>query len=262
MFNSSSRASVAVITLFLMIAGCDLGPEAASMSESAQALNRVPAPPAPQTLLTQDLVLAQAGRTIPRGDGLLTCSSDQDCGKEFYCQKPMGSCDGQGTCEPVDPRGICTMDYTPVCGCDGQTYSNACVASKQGINIVHRGACQGELHCLTYEKTVGINAQGQNRNLTYAGNFASRQSAEEALAELLDRSVVKSDVVRGSCKLHAETLRCFRIFRPVCVTEPAELQYSNSCILQAALLEKAGESGEENSLWEERSCQPRENPVF
>ena len=41
----------------------------------------------------------------------------------------------------VRPNGICTMDYNPVCGCNGQTYSNACVASNAGVRTFTKGPC-------------------------------------------------------------------------------------------------------------------------
>jgi hypothetical protein len=37
-------------------------------------------------------------------------------------------------CSPVDGGG-------PVCGCDGQTWSYACVANAQGINVAYEGPC-------------------------------------------------------------------------------------------------------------------------
>ncbi|HET9506068.1 MAG TPA: Kazal-type serine protease inhibitor domain-containing protein [Hymenobacter sp.] len=41
----------------------------------------------------------------------------------------------------VNPNGICTMDYNPVCGCNGQTYSNPCVARNAGVRSYTSGPC-------------------------------------------------------------------------------------------------------------------------
>lgn len=41
-----------------------------------------------------------------------------------------------------DPNIVCTAQYDPVCGCNGKTYSNACVASTYGIRVVSKGECK------------------------------------------------------------------------------------------------------------------------
>jgi hypothetical protein len=79
--------------------------------------------------------------------GTLVCEPaapcDPPCGAGEYCNL----CTETATCLPRPDRigGVaCTADYRPVCGCDGETYSNACELGLAMIDFMHGGECDGD----------------------------------------------------------------------------------------------------------------------
>lgn len=84
-----------------------------------------------------------------------TCDAQPDdiCGgfAGFTCDDPgeychydlgdiCGAADASGTCQPKPDACITVVE--PVCGCDGQTYSNSCFANAAGVSVASLGACK------------------------------------------------------------------------------------------------------------------------
>jgi len=65
------------------------------------------------------------------------CTGAQFC--DFPEAAMCGRADGTGVCRPRPEA--CTALYSPVCSCDGVTYSNACTAQARGIDVLHAGGC-------------------------------------------------------------------------------------------------------------------------
>jgi hypothetical protein len=65
------------------------------------------------------------------------------CDDGLWCEHPEGQCkvaDAAGTC--IKPPEICTQDYNPVCGCDGETYGNDCMRKVAKVQLDHGGECK------------------------------------------------------------------------------------------------------------------------
>jgi hypothetical protein len=65
------------------------------------------------------------------------------CDEGSFCSFPpeanCGRSDAPGECA-VRPE-FCIQIFKPVCGCDGETYSNSCSASAAGVSVEHDGSC-------------------------------------------------------------------------------------------------------------------------
>lgn len=63
------------------------------------------------------------------------------CGTNLYCDfgSSCGLADQAGTCAQMTQ--MCPKIFAPVCGCDGVTYSNACIAAGAGVSVASTGSC-------------------------------------------------------------------------------------------------------------------------
>ncbi|MHB8873004.1 MAG: Kazal-type serine protease inhibitor family protein [Myxococcaceae bacterium] len=91
----------------------------------------------------------QPWRCVRQPDGgVLDCVGNQDCtpagsgggsGGSGFCQGD--GCGTPGICRT--PSGGCDGVLTPVCGCDGKTYTNACWAGAASTRVRSSSSCDG-----------------------------------------------------------------------------------------------------------------------
>jgi Kazal-type serine protease inhibitor-like protein len=158
----------------------------------------------------------------PAGDicgGLLgaSCSPGEFCnfGPGDFC----GAADATGICTPIPE--VCTDIFQPVCGCDDQTYGNACEANAAGISVVSEGEC----------------ASDPGTEPRACAGLTGLQCADDEFCSFAPDAICGAADQTGVCQPKPEA--CIEIFQPVCGCD--DRTYGNSCEANSAGVSVASE---------------------
>jgi hypothetical protein len=154
------------------------------------------------------------------------------CREGFFCKfsgaSACGVADAEGVCTKILPN--CPRILEPVCGCDGNDYSNACEANAAGVNVAQKGSCDTQTPPPGNGKCGGLAAFSCD-----AGQYCEFELGCGAGDQ------------EGTCK--AVPQACTRELAPVCGCD--DNTYSNSCEAHAAGVSVAKKGACES---EEKKC--------
>jgi len=144
------------------------------------------------------------------------CSVDTDCTAGSLCVK---GCDGSGEC--IQPPTYCTQIASPVCGCDGNTYTNNCTATLGRSLVNYTGSC-----VISTQPTVASPLAFLNNPVLQGSGGVCQSDSNCQPDHFCLRPEDNCGSQTGMCIL-AQSQDCGTVYEPVCGCDG--YNYPNPC---------------------------------